>query len=394
MTGTNFSLILLPTLACNADCEYCFENKTDQHLTLDQLAVLMEKVIDFLEQESIARLSIYWQGGEVMTLPPAWFEQADVIIRKNAVSRKKEVVNYLQSNMIGYSGKWNRVIAEMFANSVGSSMDFPNLHRRLTGGGPEEYEALWIRKVREARQAGIQVSVIAIPNEKTLEMGAERFYSRFVDELGFTEFQVNTPFPGGQPNQVKEGYPLDSDHLAGFLLDLAKIWLDRGFAKGVHAGPFSSLMEYFVLGHKDLLCIWQDNCANGFACIDPLGHVSQCDCWAASYPGFRFGNIFQGPGLSSMLRNSDTRRMFQERPGVLIQREDCIQCDYLGICHGGCPVRSYSVHGDIRSKDPYCRLYRTLFEGIEELAISHARHNTAAAFRGANGALCQETPSH
>jgi radical SAM protein with 4Fe4S-binding SPASM domain len=373
MTGTDFSLILLPTLACNADCEYCFENKTEQHLTLDQLAVLMEKVMDFLEDESIGRLSIYWQGGEVMSLPPEWFEQADIIIRKSAESRKKEVFNYLQSNMIGYSGKWNRVISDMFGNSVGSSMDFPNLHRRLTGGGPEEYEALWIRKVREAREAGIRVSVIAIPNEKTLEMGAERFYTRFVDELGITEFQINTPFPGGQSNRVKDGYPLDSDELAGFLLDLARIWIHRGLDKGVQAGPFGSLMDYFVHGRKDLLCIWQDNCVNGFVCIDPLGHVSQCDCWAASYPGFRFGNIFDTPGLSSILRNSDARRRLQERPGVLIQQEDCIQCDYLGICHGGCPVRAYTVHGDMRTKDPYCQLYRTLFKGVEGLVASHAR---------------------
>jgi len=48
----------------------------------------------------------------------------------------------------------------------------------------------------------------------------------------------------------------------------------------------------------------------------------------------------------------------------------------------------------IRSKDPYCRLDRTLFKGIEELAVSHVRHNMVAAFRGANGALCQETPTH
>ena len=31
---SHFSLILLSTLQCNADCEYCFENKTDDRLTL------------------------------------------------------------------------------------------------------------------------------------------------------------------------------------------------------------------------------------------------------------------------------------------------------------------------------------------------------------------------
>ncbi|MRR58469.1 MAG: radical SAM protein [Deltaproteobacteria bacterium] len=367
MTGAHFSLILLPTLACNADCEYCFENKTPRHLTLEQLSVLVEKVMDFLEERHIGQLSLYWQGGEVMTLPPEWFEQADIIIRRSAEARKKEVVNYLQSNMIGYSGKWNRVFAEMFGNSVGSSMDFPNLYRRLTGGGPEEYEMLWARNVRAAREAGIRVSVIAIPNEKTLQMGAERFYSHFVDQLGISDFQINTPFPGGSANRVKYGYPLDAERLGRFLLDLATVWIKRGFDKGVQLGPFDRLMKYFVGGCKDLLCIWQDNCVNGFVCIDPQGYVSQCDCWAASYPEFRFGNIFGSDSLYDILRHSDARQGLRERPEMLIQREDCIDCRYLGICHGGCPVRAYTVSGDLNRKDPYCSVYKALFEGMERL---------------------------
>ena len=201
MTGANFSIILLPTLSCNADCAYCFENKTDQHLTLDQFALLLEKVMDYLEQSHRGKLSLYWQGGEVMTMSPEWFEQANLIIKKSAAVRQIEIDNYLQSNMIGYNAQWNRVITEMFDNSVGSSMDFPNLHRRLIDGGPEEYEALWAKNVRDAQDAGIRVSVIAIPNEKTLELGAECFYSRFTEELGISEFQVNTPFPGGSANR-------------------------------------------------------------------------------------------------------------------------------------------------------------------------------------------------
>jgi radical SAM protein with 4Fe4S-binding SPASM domain len=387
MKERQFSLILLPTLECNADCEYCFEDKSGHRLTLDRLAVILEKVMDYLESENIGTLSIYWQGGEVMTLPPEWFERANDIIHRCAEDAGKQVVNYIQSNMIGYTPRWNRVIAEMFGNSMGSSMDFPNLHRRLVGSGPREYERVWIRKVFEAREAGIQVGFIAIPNQGTLEMGAERFYSRIVDELGFGEFQINTPFAGGAANRVKDGYPLDSERLAAFLLDLSAVWLSRGYDRGVRVGPLDSLMNYFSRGRKDLLCVWRDNCVNEFVCIDPLGQVSQCDCWAASYPEFRFGNIFDGATLSDILRTSEARRSLRERPGLLIQEEDCIDCDYLGICHGGCPVRAYTVHGDIRAKDPYCALYRRLFAGLEELAASHARravlfHQDCAAREG------------
>jgi radical SAM protein with 4Fe4S-binding SPASM domain len=368
MTKAPFSLILLPTLGCNAECDYCFESKSDQRLTLEQLSTIVQKVMDHLEHNQIETLDIYWQGGEVMTLPPEWFEQAQGIIQEIAAGRNRQVSHYIQSNMIAYSRKWNRVLAEMFGNSVGSSLDFPNLHRKLKGGSPKEYDRIWSRNVREAKAAGIEVGVIAIPNEQTLEMGAERFYSYFVDELGIADFQINTPFPGGSANEIKLGYPLDTRRLGDFLADLATVWMDRGFQNGVRVGPFSKLLDYFVQGNKDLLCIWRDNCVNEFLCVDPRGHLAQCDCWVTGYPESWFGNIFAAGSLSDLLQNSEARRLLQSRPGVLIQKEDCLDCDYLTLCHGGCPVRAYTVHGDLFRKDPYCRLYQRLFQDMEALA--------------------------
>jgi radical SAM protein with 4Fe4S-binding SPASM domain len=368
MKRAPFSLILLPTLGCDADCDYCFEKKADHRLSLDQLSVVVLAVMDHMEQNHIETLSIYWQGGEVMTLTPEWFEEANALIQEIADRSKRQVAHYLQSNMIAYSSRWNRVLAEMFGNSVGSSMDHPNLHRKLKSGGPKELERIWSRNIKRAGEAGIQVGVISIPNEQTLEMGAERFYSHFVDELGIKDFQINTPFPGGSVNDVKMGYPLDTQRLGKFLADLANVWLERGFERGVRVGPFDKLVDYFVHGSKDFLCIWRDNCVNEFVCIDPRGCVAQCDCWATSYPEFRFGNIFDSGSLSDLLRNSETRQAFQSRPGLLIRKEDCLECKYLSICHGGCPVRAFTVYGDLLRKDPYCRLYQKLFEDMEELA--------------------------
>lgn len=363
-------MILLPTLRCNADCDYCFESKSEHCLDLGQLAVVIRKVMDHMEASRMDALSIYWQGGEVLTLEPEWFLRANELIGETAEARKKRVFHYLQSNLLAYGKKWNRVISEMFGNAVGSSMDYPNLHRRVGAGGLEDYERIWRRKLREARQAGIKVGVIAIPNPRTIRLGAERFFSYFADELGVSDFQVNTPFPGGAQSEVKAGYPLDNARLGDFLGDLAGIWAGKGCRSGVRIGPFDRLADYFVNGDKDLICIWRDNCANEFVCVDPRGFVAQCDCWVTSYPEFRFGNILDRGSLTEMLRNSVARQRIQARPGKLIGQEDCLECAYLGLCHGGCPVRAYTVYGDIMRKDPYCGLYRRLFQTMEDLSRS------------------------
>src|SRR5262245_47763617 len=131
MMGNHFSIILLPTNKCNVNCEYCFEDKTDDRMTLDQLSNVMTKVFDYMEESRIPALTIHWQGGEIMTMPAEWFERAYELIQNAAAKRGKVVDHGLQSNMIGYNSRWNNLIQRMFGNSLGTSMDFPNVHRKL-----------------------------------------------------------------------------------------------------------------------------------------------------------------------------------------------------------------------------------------------------------------------
>ena len=374
----HFSLILLPTLQCNADCEYCFENKTSDRLTLDRLGELIRKVLDAMVEKSLEALTIYWQGGEAMLLPPSWYEQAHDLIRREAEARGKQVFHSLQSNMLAYSSRWNKIIAEMFGNSVGTSLDYPNLHRKLLGQGPESYNEIWRRRVREARAAGIEVQVIAVPNQATLEIGAERFYTHFVDELGITDFQVNTPFPGGEATDAKRELPVgDVDRLSRFYLDLAEVWLARGHRQGVRVGPFDALLQHFSHEPATLPCIWGENCTSALVSIDARGAVAQCDCWVTSYSDYHYGNIFESENFGELLQTSPARQQFNERPIQLIQR-DCLNCDYLALCHGGCPVRAYTVHGTLFEKDPYCALYKSLFGRMERAARELAREAVAA----------------
>ncbi|MGL5017834.1 MAG: SPASM domain-containing protein, partial [Luteolibacter sp.] len=71
------------------------------------------------------------------------------------------------------------------------------------------------------------------------------------------------------------------------------------------------------------------------------------------------------PDLTTMLRTSPARQEFVERPKHLVEHEDCLECRYLSICHGGCPVRTYSALGTMLAKDPYCEVYKTIFARAE-----------------------------
>ncbi|HEY5893712.1 MAG TPA: radical SAM protein [Chthoniobacterales bacterium] len=369
MSGRVFSVILLPTAECNVACDYCFEHKEPHRLSLALVPLLTCRLLDHLDQMGIGECEIYWQGGEAMIMGPAWFAEAGQIMDRAAAERGRRFTHYLQTNLIGYSPAWNDVLREMFNGSLGTSMDFPNVHRKLFKGGAEAYTELWTRRLHEARAAGIKVGVIAVLHRASLDAGPERFYRYFAEELAIDNFQVNTPFPGGPAAKVEGRFQLDTSELAGFLSGLFDVWMERGYDAGVSLGPFDALMDHFTGKPARLPCIWKENCSNQFISVDAKGTVAQCDCWVTSYPEAFFGNIFREPDLTHMLRTSSARRDFVERPKYLVENADCLACRFLSICHGGCPVRTYSALGTMMAKDPYCEVYKAVFACAE----THAR---------------------
>ena len=367
-----FSMIFLPTLRCDADCEYCFEKKGGPPIALDLLSELFEKVFSYMDGRNLHELQVYWQGGEVLTLSPGWIEKAYERIAATADCCGKHVAHFLQSNLLAYGPEWEPAIARVFGNEIGSSVDYPNRHRKAKGGHPEDFNPFWLKKADAARKAGNRLGVIAIPGEETLHAGAEKFYDYFTRFLRLDDFQLNNPFPGGTSNAVKQGFPLDPERLGLFYTKLVDIWMEKGYENGVRLGPFDQLLACFLDEPHILPCIWHRNCADQFICVGPDGTLAQCDCWTASYPEYHFGNIFENRPLDEILNTSSARKQFLDRPARIVENQDCIDCQYLAICHGGCPVRTYSMRGGLFEKDPYCPTYLTVFRHMENVAAKMA----------------------
>lgn len=139
MSGRTFSVILLPTSECNVACEYCFEYKEPKKLSREQVPILTERILDHMDQEDFAECEIYWQGGEAMIMGPDWYVETKKVMEEAAAKRGRKFIHLLQTNLIGYSPAWNEVLFDMFDGSLGTSMDYPNLHRKLFSGSAEKY---------------------------------------------------------------------------------------------------------------------------------------------------------------------------------------------------------------------------------------------------------------
>lgn len=359
MIGADFSVVLLPTLACNAACDYCFEHHRVGMLDHERLELIVRQLRDVAQDQNLRRLNVFWQGGEVTLLSPEWFERAGEIFTKHLCHAEVEVVHYLQTNLIGYDRSWNPLVYQMFGGSLGTSLDYPNLYRRPIGGQPEDFFPRWRQGYDEALEGGVHVGVIAVVNHATLSTGAEAFYHFFVDELGIDDFQVNTPFFAR--NQTDSLEPLDPAALGAFLVELVDVWLAEGRARGVKLGPFDELLKWFAGREGVLPCMWRPSCPHDLVSIDPDGNVAQCDCWVSSYPEHHYGNLFEDVSLGELLATSSSREAMLARPIQLVAAAPCQTCEYLAVCHGGCAIRALTATGQLSSPDPYCESYRLLF---------------------------------
>ena len=102
MPLNHFSALISPTYRCNADCEYCFEHKTSDVMEVADFELILQRIATYLKQQDVADLTLYWQGGEIFTMPPEWLLRAHDICREITEQSGLRISNSLQSNLIGY----------------------------------------------------------------------------------------------------------------------------------------------------------------------------------------------------------------------------------------------------------------------------------------------------
>ena len=86
-TGRLRLLVLQPTPFCNIDCSYCYLSNRGSaaRMSLATLDLVCRRVFEspFLGRE----LQVAWHGGEPLTVPLAWYEEATALIAARRPAR-------------------------------------------------------------------------------------------------------------------------------------------------------------------------------------------------------------------------------------------------------------------------------------------------------------------
>ncbi len=386
-------VMLVPSLACPADCAYCFgpraSGRTMSRDTLDAVVawqrawrssatlgvVAPEARADGAEvpaggadgtiTNTIGRqsdgeadegLQITFHGGEPLVAGAAWFRMALPRLRDGLGPDRVRFT--VQSNLWLLTDE----LCERFREhgvSVGTSLDGPaHINDVQRGAG---YFARTMAGIEMARRHDLPVGVICTITSRSAPHVDEVFDFFVAQGL---DFGVHPALPSLH-HRSADPWSLDATSYGDALVRL----LDRYLASpsAVRVSTLDSMARSLSAGRGDI-CIFGD-CLGEYPAVGPDGTIYPCQRFAGMAE-FAIGDVGRRPPPAE-LRQAPAWRTFAAREESIA--ETCGGCPYLAMCRGGCPYAALTApqvmhaHG---SRDPICEAYRRTFDAVTERAMA------------------------
>jgi uncharacterized protein len=368
--------VLQPTPFCNIDCSYCYlsDRGSAARMSLATLDLACRRVFEsaFLGRE----LQVAWHGGEPLTVPLAWYEEATALIAARRPASLR-LTHAFQTNGLLLNADWARFFARTGAR-VGLSIDGPaDLHdanRRTRLGRGTHAGAM--RAARLLQDQGVAFHVITVLTDRALD-DPERlfdFYVRHgVSEVGFNIEEIegaNTASSLAGDNEAKY-----REFIRRFF---ALVWQAPGVLK---VREFESALGY-LLSEGPV----RDEQNEPFAIVS-VSHDGAISTFSpellgAHHPrfgGFAFGHV-AAHGLADVAAGVPFRTVSREiRRGVEACRRDC---RYFRWCGGGAAANKLFETGRFDTTETmHCRLTRQVV--LDEVIAGIEAHMPPANMRHA-----------
>lgn len=359
MTGPSvFNIMIKPCgSVCNLDCRYCYY--------LDKASLygghepkmsdeLLEKIIkDYAESVDMPEITFNWHGGEPLVAGIDFYRKAVALERKYCGD--KLINNTLQTNGTLVDSRW----ADFFAENrflVGISIDGPqNVHDRFRSSKSGEPS---FRRVMDGllalRRAGVEFNTLTTVSKASEGHGAEIYsflkaagshYMQFlpvVEKVVYPRTAKSKPDYSARPSMTapeSDGdgiatWSVDSIAYGKFLCEIFDIWVKYDVGK-YFVGMFDSSLAGWC-GVPPGSCTFTETCGNNLA-VEHNGDVYVCDHYV--YPRYRLGNV-RDSSLRDLAASSQALQFGIDKRNTLPR--ECRRCEFLNICHGGCPQHRLS----------------------------------------------------
>jgi len=301
-----------------------------------------------------------WQGGEPTLAGLDFFRRA-VELQGRWRPDGATVENSFQTNGTLVDEEWAGFLADN-GFLVGLSIDGPpalhDANRTDAGGRPTS--GMVMNGLSQMRRRRVEFNTLTTVGSGNARHGVEVY--RFLREAGARHMQFIPLVERISPDGRLAGPPVPGEELplapfsvrpgewGEFLCGVFDEWAARDVGR-----IFVQLFEQVVAvrcGLEPTLCHFVRECGRQFV-LERDGDVYACDHYV--YPGYRLGNILRTP-LASIAGLPAARELGRAKWEGL--PEECVSCEWLAACNGGCPKHRFARSPSGTALDHLCEGYR------------------------------------
>ncbi|MCH6267226.1 anaerobic sulfatase maturase [Neobacillus citreus] len=351
--------------ACNLACDYCYYSGCGgQPGKIDKIdQAIIEKFIKEYMALTNGVASFAWQGGEPLLAGLDFFKQV-VYLQAKYAPKNTIISNSLQTNATLITEDWARFFKQ-YNFLIGVSLDGPkeiNDARRVTGHGKGSFERV-MRGIDYLRKNHVDFNILTVIHQDNV--GRAKELMEFYQQEGFSHVQFIPcmDFRAQEPNKPGQ-YLITPEQYGQFLCEAFDIWYNDG-------NPYRSVRFFdnilsAYLHQEAELCIHRQTCPKTLI-LEQNGDAYPCDFYINE--DYKLGNV----GLDSLedILNSPKYDDFLGLKPTLPDK--CKSCEFLKLCHGGCPRnRAWNQADETVNPDYFCGSYMKVYkyghERMERLA--------------------------
>lgn len=326
MKTKSLAIIVKPTSECNFRCAYCYHADTKyekgylSYSALEKLIKIAQNEYDFVDY--------IWHGGEPLLCGLDYFREI-IKLQKKYTRKELNLRNSVQTN--------GSLLSKGF---IGFFRD-NNIDVSISIDGPKDCNVLRqqtnliLANINLAKVAGLRISTISVIHALNVNKLIEMY--EFFKSLD-VPMKFNPVYVSGNAKENKQ-YLLNTDIYIESLKNLYDYWLVDKTA--VKVDPIDQYLNMVMEG-RGLDCIY-NSCLYHWIGVDHNGFIYPC---GRSYPEeYILGNIKEIENISDIYQSQNYKNLLKKS---IIRRSKCLSdCEYYGICNGGCNNNALIENGDI-----------------------------------------------
>lgn len=340
-------LTLAPTMECNFHCFYCFETEKPKGKILPET---MDAIVKYVEAiPELEKIYLTWFGGEPLMAVDEmvqFYEKLQKRFHKKYASNIITTGYFLSESVINILQKLR---VESVQITLDGNRERHNKVKYLSSG--EDVFSRIMNNVDLLTEKAPEIEVVFRVNI-TRQNAAE--YATLYEYLKHRFYNKNVSVSPGfvqnrTQNKKQDQFCLNREEITQFILEL---WNKHGIYTPWIQYPHDGCQECAI---RDQRAISFDAAGYAYKCWEMIGKRQ-----------YAIGRLNNDGEITNVNRTLINRQLYGADP---LENSQCINCAYLPICEGGCPIQRIQNEFEGSCND-VCTIYKDHLEEFLKIHIA------------------------